>query len=375
MAKSALKLKNTDVLTGADGVGDLLKAIKKDIKKDFELTDFGDESQEFLSTGNPAVNYAFSGRADGGFPVGRLSELAGENSTGKSLLAQHALVETQKKDGIAILVDTESAFNHIWYNTLGGDYDSVIHYIPDYIEQSYQFVKEIVLKIREKDKDVPITVVYDSIAALPSKYEFEGDMEKHDMGKRAIAHGKGVRLITGLTKKQNITFIAINQYRATMAMFGPEKDTTGGKAWKYNTSLRVDMKRAQIIKEKVEGLGERTVGIKGKLKVMKNRMYKPFSEAEFDIYFDRGIDPVSGLFTVLTEEGVITPRINEETGKISKGWWTYKDKHFQQSKFEEVLEEYPELLGGHDQIDAPDAENITITEYDDDDVSGEDADF
>ena len=192
----------------------LLGSVTNDIKKDFETTDFSQlESQTFLSTGSPALNYAISGKFDGGFPEGLITELYGENSTGKTLLALHSLVETQKKGGVAVLIDAEYAFNHEWYRSLGGDPDTLIHYEPDYIQQVYEFVDKITTTVRKKDKTVPITIVYDSVAASPSKHEYEG--AEHDMGKRAQAHGKGIRMLMGLAKNHNITFIAINQLRAT----------------------------------------------------------------------------------------------------------------------------------------------------------------
>jgi recombination protein RecA len=338
---------------------DILGAVKKDIQKQFDInTAVENASLSFLSTGNPAVNYAISGKVDGGFPVGWMTELAGLNATGKSLLAQHALVETQKLDGVAILVDSEFAFNPDWYRTLGGDPERLIHYEPDYIEQAYQFMDDTVQAVRAKSKDVPITIVYDSIAASPSKYEYEGDQEKFDMGKRAIAHGKGCRLLMGLTKKQNVTFISINQYRKTMAMFGPDMTTTGGMGWDYACSVRIGMKKGKVITTKRQGVGDVPIGIHGSLKVNKNRCRAPFAEANFDIFWDGGIDPTSGLMDVLIAEGVIEP--------AGQGWWLYKEKKFQKGKVNEILEEFPELLGGHETFETPDE-----VEYQDSDKSGE----
>jgi recombination protein RecA len=366
MAKK-IKLEDKDITTVSGGLDSILNAVKKDIGKDFEITkDVGARELKFLSTGNPAVNYAFSGKVDGGFPVGWISELAGLNATGKSLLAQNALIETQKLGGVSMLVDSEYAFNPDWFRKNGGDPDQLIHFNPDHIEDAYQFMDNTICAIRKQDKTIPITIVYDSVAASPSKMEFEGNMEKHDMGKRAIAHGKGIRLMMGLTSKQNVTFIAINQFRKTMAMFGPDMDTTGGMAWDYACSLRVKMKKGAKITKKVEGITDPVIiGIAGTLEVTKNRIRSPFAKAEFNIYYDSGIDPTSGLLDVLIREG--------DVKAAGQGWWQYRDDKFQKGKFNEILDKYPELLNSHERIEVPEdaiipTENDEESEEDSDDA-------
>ena len=137
-------------------------------------------------------------------------------------------------------------------------------------------------------------------------------------------------------------------------MYGPDMDTVGGEGWKYVSSVRILMKKGKKIEAK-DALGNRVVGIRGRLQVIKNRIRAPFAEAEFDIYFDRGIDPISGLFEVLVQEGVITPKLKED-GTPTKGWWTYKDYHFQRTKFNELLERFPELLAGHKPLEIGEAE-------------------
>ena len=211
------KKQQIEAVTVSD-IDSLLKAVKRDINKDFSVNSNIDRPWEFLSTGNCAVNFAFSGKVDGGFPMRHSSELLGLNSTGKSLLAAHALIETQKRGGIGILIDSEFSFNPEWYKKLGGNTETLIHFEPDHIEQSYDFLKETVLSIRGKNKNILITCVYDSLAATPGKAEFDGGMERFDMGKRAIAHGKGVKVFLNLCAKHDLTFIGINQYRKTMCV-------------------------------------------------------------------------------------------------------------------------------------------------------------
>lgn len=347
-------------------ISDLISAVTKDIKKDFDISAVELGKLEYLSTGNPGINYAFSGRVDGGFPQSLISELSGMNSTGKTLLALHALAETQKKGGVAILVDSEYAFNPEWFVVLGGDPEKLVHYEPEHIENAYMFIQSTVESIRAKNKDLPISIAYDSIAASPSAYEVENGILAHDFGKRAIAHGKGIRMLMGLCKKHNVTFIAINQLRATMDPYNPF-DTVGGKSWQYACSLRVELKKGKKINVKSPTGGEKVVGIHGRLEVKKNRLRAPFAKSTFDIYFDSGIDPVSGLADVLCEEGVIKPRINEE-GKITKGWWTYEGTHFQMTNFNEILQKHPNLLGGCKMIEVP--QDATIVSENDDDDEG-----
>lgn len=345
----------------------LISSVSKDIAKEFDDFDIDkvDEQQQYLSTGNSGINYAFSGKFDGGFPVGKLTELSGLNSTGKTLLALHALVETQKKGGIAVILDAEYAFNPEWFKTLGGNLDTLIRYEPQHIQGVYAFVKKVTESIRARDKNILITMVYDSVAASPSQAEFEG--AEHDMGKRALAHGKGIRMLMGLCSTHKITFIAINQLRQKMnVMYGPDMETTGGQGWKYGTSLRVSMRKGKKIEVKEGGI-EKVVGIHGNLTVDKNRFRSPFARAEFDIYFDQGIDPVSGLFDVLVAEQIVTQRKNEDGGGV-KGWWTYKDMNFQKSNFDAVLDKYPELCGGHKRIKGY---SNTVVEDDGVDSSGD----
>ena len=369
MAKKKEVAEKPEVIT--TDISKLIGAVTRDVKKDFDIEEF-DKNFEytFLSTGNPGINYAISGRFDGGFPEGLMTELYGENSTGKTLLALHALVATQKKGGIGVLIDSEHAFNPQWYETLGGDPEKLIHYQPRHIDDVYAFIIKVVEATRKNNQKIPLTIVYDSVAASPSKKEFEG--AEYDMGKRAQGHGKGIRMLMGLVKRHNLTFISINQLRATFAMYGLDKDTIGGAAWKYGTSLRIRMKKGKKIEQK-NLVGKSIVGIAGALVVEKSRLRAPFSTAEFNIFFKGGIDPLSGLYEVCRNEGIIEPALNDE-GKVSKGWWTYEGIKFQEANFvDKVVSQHPNLLGGHTLIDVPDADSLEIkgSDFDDEEDSSE----
>jgi recombination protein RecA len=355
----------------------LFSKVTKDIKKSFKVNQF-EKTTEFLSTGNAGINFAISGKADGGFPVGKISELAGENATGKTLLGLHALVVTQKRGGVPIIVDAEYAFNPAWFEQLGGNPDRVYHYEPKHIEDSYDYILETVQSIRKHDEDVPITILYDSIAAPPSAYEYKkirdgASLEDvHDMARRARSHGTGIRMLMGLCSENKVTFISINQYRATMAMFGPDKDTVGGKSWKYAAGVRIDMKKGKPIKRKLETGREKHIGIAGTLRVSKNRYNAPFKEAEFDIYYSNGIDPISGLFDVLVDEEIIKPK--KVDGKVSKGWWEYKGEFFQKGSLDKIIEKFPELVGDHELLDI-DKTDVRVGEFDEETDDAADADM
>jgi recombination protein RecA len=195
---------------------DLISKLNKEINSEVTKKDL-----TFISTGNLALNYIISGKFfDGGFPIGKITEIYGSEATGKSLLALNALVETQKRGGVAVLIDSEYSFNNNFFRSLGGDLNKLIVYQPTSVEDSYEFIEKIVSKVREFNKDILITIVYDSIAATPTKFELENDLDKADYGKRAQIHSKAMRKMAGFLSTNNVTFIAINQVRHTMCLAG-----------------------------------------------------------------------------------------------------------------------------------------------------------
>jgi len=204
-----------------NGIDDLISKLNKEINSEVTKKDL-----EFISTGNLSLNYIISGRfADGGFPIGKITEIYGTEATGKSLIALNALVETQKRGGVAILIDSEYSFNNKFFKNLGGDLNKLIVYQPVSVEDSYEFIEKVVKKIREVSNDTLITIVYDSIAATPTNFELENDLDKADYGKRAQIYSKAMRKIAGFLATNNVTFIAINQVRHTMCV-SPKTEVT-----------------------------------------------------------------------------------------------------------------------------------------------------
>jgi len=323
----------------------LFDSIVKDIKKDFaEGTQTHIETAtNFLTSGNLGINYAISGRPDGGFPEGLVTEIYGDHSTGKSLIAYHALVQTQQRGGYAILIDTERAFNQHWFQTIGGDNSKLIYFETSTMEKVFDYITKLAGTdgskteygiIRKKlPMDVPVTIVWDSLAQTSTEAELDKDMSGSEMAIRARKAGQGMRKVLGPLKRSNITFLVINQIRATMAMYGPDSDTVGGKAVKYASSVRVECRKGKVIKD----AQKKEIGIGGKAKITKNRLRSPFAVSEFNIYWKEGIDPLSGYFTVCAEEGLIA--------SPSRGWWEYNGKKFRESEFPEVLKANQELLG------------------------------
>ena len=293
------------------------------------------------------------------------------HNTGKSLLAQYALVETQRRNGITAMVDSEFGFNPDWFTRLGGDPDRLIWEQPDHIEECYDFMEDLIIGVRNKNADVPITIVYDSVAASPSKHEFENAMGTADMAKRAQKQSQGLRNMMGLTKKANVTFIAINQLRSTLALFGPDMDTTGGQLWKYAPSVRMALKKGKRITKSITGVDkDKVLGIGGSLEVFKNRISTPFRRASFDIYFDSGVDPLSGIYDILLAEELAVPQEKADGEGIRKGYYNYNGTTFSKNTIKELVEAHPELLGGHEiNLATPDADELDYSdEMDDDDI-------
>jgi len=341
--KKAEKL--VDEVQEVSGISDeLFDAVISDIRKDFGDEGFQthfETAKSFFSSGNLGINYAISEKANGGFPEGLVTEIYGDHSTGKSLIAYHALVETQKRGGWAILIDTEYAFNQYWFDKIGGDNERLVYKNYDTIEDVFNYLDGIVDTIRIKHKsNVPVTIVWDSLAATSTKAEIEKGMDSSEMAMRARKSGQGFRKVLGKLKKNNITLLIINQIRSTMQMYGPDVDTVGGKAAKFAASVRMEVRKGKVIMGEDKHGNKTEIGINGKVKVTKNRLRSPFAVSEFVVYWDEGIDPISGYLDACLREGLII--------KPSQGWYAYKntpEDKFRQKDFAEVLEKHPELLG------------------------------
>jgi recombination protein RecA len=286
----------------------------------------GDEAIEnipVISTGSIALNAALG---VGGYPRGRVIEIYGPESSGKTTLAIHAIAEAQKAGGIAAFIDAEHAFDRFYAEKLGVDIENLWISQPDNGEQALEITEQL---IRSSAVDI---VVIDSVAALTPKAELEGDMGDQKMGLQARLMSQALRKLTATISKTNTTCIFINQLRDKIGVvFGNPETTTGGNALKFYASVRLDIRRIGQIKDGDESTGNQT-----RVKVVKNKVAPPFRKAEFDIMYGEGISHTGELVDLGSELGII---------KKSGSWYSYGETKIGQGRelAKECMKENPEL--------------------------------
>ena len=312
---------------------DKLKALQlamEKIDKDFgkgAIMKLGDDKIEdvsVISTGSIGLNLALG---VGGYPRGRVIEIYGPESSGKTTLAIHAMAEVQKQGGIAAIIDAEHAFDRFYAERLGVDTDNLLIAQPDCGEQALEIADEL---IRSSAVDL---VVIDSVAALTPKAEIEGDMGDNKVGLQARLMSQALRKLTATINKTQTTCIFINQLREKIGvMFGNPETTTGGNALKFYASVRLDIRKVGQIKE-----GDDVVGNQVRVKVVKNKVAPPFKKAEFDLMFNEGISKVGEIIDLGVENGVI---------KKSGSFYSYNDTRLGQGRdaVKNVLRDNPDLM-------------------------------
>jgi recombination protein RecA len=303
--------KKSDVIETKDDLAEMLaESINKKTdggKCAFFLDAQEDSSQilDWIPTGNDILDLAIANRPDAGFPVGRITELTGLEASGKSLLAAHALAETQKKGGLAVFIDTEYAVSIEFLTAIGVDVSKMLYINLTTIEDIFDKIEEIIELVRKANKGRLVTIVVDSVAAATTRKEQASDhgADGYATGK-AIAISKAMRKITEVISKQRVTLIFTNQLREKVGFVGvgDKYTTSGGKALQFHASLRIRLKSAG----RIATADKRVVGIKTKATIIKNRMGPPFRSVDFDIYFDRGLDNYGNWLTNLQEWDIIT---------------------------------------------------------------------
>ena len=309
----ALKL-TLDKLDKAYGKGTVMK-----------LGDRAVEEIDAISTGSLGLDLALG---VGGLPRGRVIEIYGPESSGKTTLTLHAIAEAQKKGGIAAFIDAEHAFDRFYAEKLGIDVDNLIISQPDYGEQGLEITENL---IRSGAIDI---IVIDSVAALTPKSEIEGEMGDSKMGLHARLMSQALRKLTGAINKTNCTVIFINQLREKIGvMFGNPETTTGGNALKFYASVRLDIRRSTQIKNSDSAV----IGNKTRVKVVKNKVAPPFQMAEFDIMYGEGISKVGEIIDLGVEFNIV---------KKSGSWFSYGDTKLGQGRdaVKNLLKDNPELM-------------------------------
>ena len=307
----------------------LAQALGK-IEKDFgrgaimKLGDDSIEDIEVIPTGSVGLNYALG---VGGYPRGRIIEIFGPESSGKTTLAIHAIAEAQKMGGICAIIDAEHAFDRFYAQSLGVDIDNLFLAQPDNGEQALEIAEQL---IRSSAIDV---LVVDSVAALTPKGEIEGDMGDRNVGLQARLMSQAMRKLTGAISRTNTCCIFINQLREKIGvMFGPSETTTGGNALKFYSSVRIDIRSRSTIKD-----GDNVLGRRALVKVVKNKVAPPFRRAEFDIMFGEGISRSGELIDLGVELGIINK---------SGSWFSYNGSKLAQGRdaAKAMLDDNPELF-------------------------------
>ncbi|MDB0020645.1 recombinase RecA [bacterium] len=281
------------------------------------------ERLEVIKTGSITLDRALG---IGGLPKGRVVEIYGPESSGKTTLAIHAVAEAQKKGGIAAIIDAEHAFDQFYAKNLGVDIDNLLISQPDNGEQALEIADNL---IRSGAIDI---LVIDSVAALTPKAEIEGEMGDNQMGLQARLMSKALRKLTGSISKANTCCIFINQLREKIGvMFGNPETTTGGNALKFYSSVRIDIRRSSAIKNADKIIGNRT-----RVKVVKNKVAPPFQQAEFDIMYGEGISKTGEIIDLGVEMNIINK---------SGSWYSYGDTKLGQGRdaVKEILLDNPEL--------------------------------
>ena len=306
-----------------------LQAAMAKIEEDFgkgsvmKMGDIGIENVDIIPTGSLSLNAALG---VGGYPRGRIIEIYGPESSGKTTLAIHAIAEAQKAGGVAAFIDAEHAFDRFYAEKLGVNINELIISQPDNGEQALEIADQL---IRSSAIDI---LIVDSVAALTPKAEIEGDMGDNRVGLQARLMSQALRKLTATISKTNTCCIFINQLREKIGvMFGNPETTTGGNALKFYSSVRLDIRRVTTLKD-----GDTPIGNQVRVKVVKNKVAPPFRKAEFEITFGEGISKAGEIVDLGVQYGII---------KKSGSWFSYGDSRLGQGRdaVKKIIKDNPEL--------------------------------
>jgi len=367
---------------GRDELADLLvdslnKLNKEGGKVAFFLDDQEDPSviTDWISTGSTLLDLAISNRADGGLPVGRMVELNGLEGSGKSLIAAHIIANTQKKGGIGVMIDTETAAAPDFWKAIGVNLGACPYVNLTTVEEIFAYMEHIIGTIRKSNSDRILTIVVDSVAAASCETEMESEHGKDGYNtSKSIIISKAMRKITNLIGKQRVLIVFTNQLRMNMAAmaFGDKYVVSGGKSLAYHCSVRVRLSNLGKIKK-----GDDVIGNKCKAQVVKNRMGPPQRTADFSIFFDSGIQDLASWLDWLKENGhakaasgAYTIDIGEESFRLTTREFVEKvntDADFKQKVYGVICNSYiMKYRDPNSKID----EDITVTNDEDSEIAG-----
>lgn len=347
------------VETGED-VGKLVKSFIKAFNKDGEekvawnlATDDDNPTdvKDFISTGSTLLDYIISNRRDGGVPAGKLTEISGEEASGKSLLCAHLIANVQKKGGLAVYIDTENAANPQFMEQVGVDISKVVYLQPGTIEGVFEHIEKCITMARAKDVKRQVLIIWDSVAATPPQAELDGNYDPtNSIGLMARSISKGMRKLTDTVGKDRITLVFTNQLKTKIGVqYGDPMTTPGGKAIPYHASVRIRLSQSTRIQDaEKEILGIRTLA-----KCIKTRLGPPHRKCYFAIMFDHGVADLESWFEKLHEAGAIEKRAgwcymedvpttvwDDEKSKVE----LQKEFKFRERLWKETLEGDPAFL-------------------------------
>jgi len=350
MAKGKSKVELSDSLANslADSINKQFKG--QSLKTAFFL-DGDDDSpsnvKDWISTGSDMLDLAISNRPEGGFPVGRITEITGLEASGKSLLASHALAETQKKGGLAVYIDTEAATSSEFLTAIGVDLKTMLYVPLETIEEIFETIETIVEQVRKSEKDRLVTIVVDSVMGASTKIEMDSEYDKDGYAtSKSIILSKAMRKVTNWIARENICLIFTNQLRTKLGVtFGDSWTTSGGKAIPFHASVRLRLKSTGQIKAKDQHGVEQIVGTKTNVSVVKNRMGPPHRKIDYEIYYDSGIDNYGGWLNTMKQYNLVKQAgayytfddLDLETGEV------YNEVKFTSKTFAEKVLSHTEV--------------------------------